>query len=126
MEPAKKFLRDHPRRNEVQQSDRIELLHMRARDQLHEKRVSEKFEQHRMQLEAEIQLSSLMPYLQKQQVLSGQENETLMEIAPERRNRELLEILVKKGPQFLVRFVECLETSRENKALVALFAPPSG
>lgn len=99
---------------------------MRARDQIQEKRVSEKFEQHRRQLEAKIQLSSLMPYLQKQQVLSVQENATLMEIIPERRNRELLEILVKKGPQLLVRFVECLEASSENKALATLFAPPSG
>lgn len=99
---------------------------MRARDQLHEKRVGEKFEQHRKRLEAEVQLSSLMPYLQKQQVLSVQENATLMEIVPERRNRQLLEILVKKGPQFLVRFVECLEASPENKTLTALFAPPSG
>lgn len=110
----------------MQQSDRIELLHMRARDQIQEKRVSEKFEQHRKQLEAEIQLSSLMPYLQKQQVLSAQENATLMEITPERRKREFLEILVKKGPQFLVRFVECLEASPENKIMATLFAPPSG
>ena len=110
----------------MQQSDRIELLHMRARDQLQEKRVSERFEQHRRQLEAEIQLSSLMPYLQKQQVLSAQENATLMETLPERRNRELLDILVKKGPQFLVRFVECLEASPENKTLATIFAPSSG
>ena len=120
------FFRNNPRRNEVQQGDRIELLQMAMRDQLREKRVTGKFEQHCRQLEAEIQLSSLMPYLQKQHVLMAQENTTLMEIAPERRNRELLEILVKKGPQFLVRFVECLEASPENKALVALFAPPSG
>ena len=123
---VKRFLKDHPRRNEVQQSDRIELQQMAVRDQLQEKRISEIFEQHRRQLEAEIQLSSLMPYLQKQHVLMAQENVTLMEIAPERRNRELLEILVKKGPQFLVRFVECLEASPENKALATLFAPPSG
>ena len=110
----------------MQQSDKIELQQMAVRDQLQEKRVSEKFEQHRRQLEAEVQLSSLMPYLQKQHVLTTQENATLMEIAPERRNRELLEILVKKGPQFLVRFVDCLEASPENKALAALFAPPSG
>ena len=99
---------------------------MRARDQIQEKRVSERFEQHHRQLEAKIQLSSLMPYLQKQQVLTVQENATLMEITPERRNHELLKIIVKKGPQFLVRFVECLESSPENKPLATLFAPPSG
>ena len=123
---VKGFLKDHPRRSELDQSDRIELLHMRARDQLQEKRVGEKFEQHHGRLEAEIQLSSLMPYLQKQHVLSAEENEILMDVEPERRNRELLEILVKKGPQLLVRFVECLEASPENKPLAALFSPSSG
>ena len=98
---------------------------MRARYQLQEKRVSEKFEEHRRQLEAEIQFSSLLPYLQKQQVLSAEENARLREVEPESRNHEFLKLLVKKGPQFLVRFVECLESSPENKKLAALFAPSS-
>lgn len=105
------------------QSIRIEILHMGARDQLQEKRISEKFQEHRQQLEAEIQFSSLLPYLQKQQVVSSEESMRLTEVKPERRNRELLDVLVKKGPQFLVRLVECLETSPENKKLAALFAP---
>lgn len=98
---------------------------MGARDRLQEKRVSEKFEEHRGRLEAEIQLPSLLPYLQKQQVLSSEECMRLTEVNPARRSRELLEVLVKKGPQFLVRLVECLEASPENKELAVLFAPPT-
>ena len=107
------------------QSVRIEILHMGARDRLQEKRVSEKFHEHRRQLEAEVQVSPLMPYLQKQQVLSSEENERLREVEPERRSRELFELLAKKEPQYLVKFVDCLEASPENKNLAALFAPPS-
>ena len=98
---------------------------MGARDKLKEERVSEKFQEHRGQLEAELQLSSLMPYVQKQHVLTSEENERLREIEPARRNRELLKMLEGKGQQFLVRFVECLEASPENKSLATLFAPPS-
>lgn len=119
------FFKSHARRGEISQSDRVELLHMGARDKLKEKRISEKFQQHRGQLEAELQLSSLMPYIQKQHVLTSEEGERLKEVEPTRRNRDLLEILEKKGPQFLVRFVECLEASSENKRLADLFAPPS-
>ena len=118
------FFKSHARRGEISQSDRVELLHMGARDKLKEKRISEKFQEHRSQLEAEVQLSSLMPYIQKQLVLSSEESERLREIEPSRRNRVLLEIVEKKGPQFLVRFVDCLESSPENKRLADLFAPP--
>ena len=37
----------HARRGEISQSDRVELLHMGARDKLKEKRISEKFREHR-------------------------------------------------------------------------------
>lgn len=107
------------------QTVRIEILHMGARDRLQEKRIVEKFQEHRQQLEAEIQFSSLLPYLQKQQVVSSKESQRLTETKPERRTRELLEVLVKKGPQFLVRLVECLEASPENNKLATLFAPSS-
>ena len=107
------------------QTVRIEILHMGARDRLQEKRISEKFQEHRQQLEDEIQFSTLLPYLQKQQVLSSEESQWLTEAKPERRTHELLDVLVKKGPQYLVRLVECLEASPENKKLAALFAPSS-
>ena len=123
----KSFFKGHPRRSEVSQSDKIQLLHMVTRDQLQEKRVSEAFREHRDRLEGEMQLSSLLPYLQKQQVLSTEEHARLIEVVPERRNSELLEVLDKKGPQFLVKFVECLEKSSENQRLATLFAPaPAG
>ena len=100
---------------------------MGARDQLQEKRVQEKFEEHRQQLEAEIQVSPLTPYLQKQHVLLSEESQRLKEVDPEQRGRELLDLLAKKEPQVLVRFVSCLEASPENKHLAALFAPqPAG
>ena len=120
---VKAFFKTHPKRSEVAQSDKIELLHMVSRDKLQEKRISEKFDEHQKQVEAEMQLPSLLPYLLKQQVLSGEEHLKLMEVVPDKRNRELVELLVKKGPQFLVRFVDCLEESSENKRLAALFAP---
>ena len=123
--PAKVFFKSHARRGEISQSDRVELLHMGARDKLKEKRISEKFQEHRGQLEARLQLSALMPYIQKQHVLTSEENERLREIEPARRNHELLEIMEKKGPQFLVTFVDCLEASPENRGLATLFAPPS-
>ena len=50
---------------------------MGARDKLKEKRISEKFQEHRGQLEAKLQLSALMPYIQKQHVLTSEENESL-------------------------------------------------
>ena len=118
------FFKSHARRGEISQSDRVELLHMGARDKLKEKRISDKFQEHRGQLVAELQLPSLMPYIQKQHLLTSEENERLREVEPARRSRELLEMLEKKGPQFLVRFVECLEASPENKSLSILFAPP--
>jgi predicted RNA-binding protein associated with RNAse of E/G family len=119
------FFKSHARRGEISQSDRVELLHMGARDKLKEKRISEKFQEHRGQLEAKLLLSPLMPYIQKQHVLTSEENERLKEIEPARRNHELLEIVEKKGPQLLVRFVECLEANPENKGLATLFAPPT-
>lgn len=100
---------------------------MEARDQLQEKRVKEKFEEHRQQLEAKIQVSPLTPYLQKQHVLLSEESERLKEVDPEQRGRELLDLIAKKEPQVLVRFVNCLEASPENKQLAALFTPqPAG
>ena len=75
----------------------------------------ENFQEHRGQLEAKLQLSALMPYIQKQHVLTSEENERLREIEPARRNHELLEIMEKKGSQFLVTFVK---PSPENKGLV--------
>lgn len=109
------------------QSIQIEILHMGARDQLQEKRVKEKFEKHRQQLEAKIQVSPLTPYLQKQHVLLSEESERLKEVDPEQRGHELLDLIAKKEPQVLVRFVSCLEASPENKQLAALFAPqPAG
>ena len=56
------------------QSIRIEILHMGTRDQLKENKISERFQEHRQQLESNIQLSSLFPYLQMQQVLSSAES----------------------------------------------------
>ena len=78
---------------------------MGTRDKLKEKRISEKFQEHRGQLEAKLQLSALMPYIQKQHVLTSEENERLREIEPARRNREVLEIVKKEDPQFLVTLI---------------------
>ena len=46
------FFKSHARRGEISQSDRVELLHMGTRDKLKEKRVHEKFQEHRGQLHA--------------------------------------------------------------------------
>jgi predicted RNA-binding protein associated with RNAse of E/G family len=71
---------------------------MEARDKLKEKRISEKFQEHRGQLEAKLLLSPLMLYISKQHVLMSEKNERLREIEPGQRNHELLEIVEKNGP----------------------------
>ena len=116
------FFLEHSQRGEVSNSDRIEVLQMASKPVIFDRDVQSKFHQLEQRLEQDLQLSSLLPYLQKAGVVSKEEVEQLQSVEPQARNRQLLlEIVGTKGAMVVHKFVGCLRESPEHRELAALF-----
>lgn len=118
----KEFFKHSPRREEVQVSDKIELLQLETREIVAGVELQRRLKINEKRLVAEINLPALLPYLKKQQVVTREETESLQSIEPERRNWELLHILVSKEPTFVEKFVDCLKESSEHQNLYDLLS----
>ena len=87
----------------------------------HAKAIRRVLGRHSQRLQQEIQLANLRSYLFKHGVLSQEEYDELMELAPEQRNEELLSKILKKTNTAVVAFHRCLKESQKHAKLAELF-----
>lgn len=123
-----KFFKEHPRRKEISQSDKIEILQLETRGKALEQEVFKRFNEHFDRLVKELDVQDLLPYLERHHVLS--EEDVLMvsdeSLDKSHQNRAMLE-LVKERPAFwAVKFTECMKETGKYKELLELLLPPSG
>ena len=114
---VKTFFKQNPRREKINSSDRIELLQMETRDIGAGVEFQRRIKQHKDQLIAEINYPALLPYLQKQHVLSREDTEFLDSVKPDQRSTDLVHLLETKGPSAAEKFVECLKDCTGHQRL---------
>ena len=119
---VQKFLKQHSRSEQLSSSDKILLLQLVSKEKS-ELELESKFKQHKAKLVEEINVPTLLPYLQKHQVISREESERLNSTSLSERTAELLHIVSSKGPRALPKFFDCLSESPEHKELGSLFGP---
>ena len=110
---VKKFFKEHPQRDLISQSDRIEILQLERRDKVIGTEVHQRILRHRDTLVAQINVPALLPSLLKHQVISKQDADYLSET--EVQAETLLDLLLDKELSFMVKFAESLKESPVNR-----------
>lgn len=117
------FFKRHPRRDEIGVSDKIEILQLETRGRFLEQEVLKCFKRHAQRLQQELEVTELLPRLQKQHVLTADEAEELSKENVKQQSQMLLKFVGEKTPFWVVRFAECLRESPGNKQLSELLLP---
>ena len=119
------FFKEHPRREEIAVSDKIEILQLETREKAYEQTVMERFEKYSKILEESLQLSELLPSLQKYHVLSPEDVDVLNgeRNGQRKKNQLLLKLIREKTPFWVVRFSECLREAPGHGELAKLLLP---
>ncbi len=116
-----RFFREHPDRERVSQSDKIELMQLERKEKVIGQEVHQRIARHRDTLVAQVNVAALLPSLLKHQVISRQDADYLSQTGDQ--TGILLDLILGKELSFMIKFAECLKESPVNRETGELLLP---
>lgn len=118
-----RFFREHPQRDQVSQSDRIELQQLEQRERVIGHQIHSRINQHRETLTAQLNVPAVLPPLVRHQVISRDDADFLGQLDPASQADQLLSLMLDKEHSSLLKFSECLKETEINREAGELLLP---
>ena len=118
-----RFFKEHPDRDQVSHSDRIEIQQLERREKIIGQEIRQKLIRHRETLVAQIKAKAALPGLYKREVISMQDRDYLSQLEGEALTKKLLDLLQEKESNVLVKFADCLKETEDNREAGELLLP---